>query len=362
MEMEISRVEGDPLLVLDVGGRIFKVHRSTLVNSGSNYFSNRFAGSFDATPAYQDQNGLDVYFIERSGELFEYVFQYMVSLELNLPDFHKNPVLWRNLRTEALYFGLAGLSEVLRVTYHVAPNFQNQGILYWLGTRRGTANYQNPYSIGLVHVGGWVDNTANANEYLFGLAGGHYSRKSFVQHRAEPKDMDFAEYTDLLNVPIGSSSRLLDCDHGGKRLGAMVDLKGCLVKPTHFSLRASLCLGMDGDWNFEASVDGEHWECLHASRDESFLRLRGELANGKAAMQYVQRVFFEELEQHVVDQKEAMDVLVSFLEREQRHTWEITPPPTQFYRYFRIIGAEEVGGGGCLHGEGLELYGDIYEE
>jgi BTB/POZ domain len=358
------QLEGDPLIVLDVGGRIFKCHRSTLLNSGSHYFINRFSGSFDARAAYVDQNGLEVYFLERSGELFEYVFQYIVSLKLELPAFHQNPVLWRNLRSEALYFGLEPLYNLLKITHRVAPNTGNQGILYWLGTRRGMANYQNPYSIGAVHVGGWVDDSAYAQEYLFGLAGGNYSRKSFVQYRAEPKDMDFSEMsaTDLDNVPIGSSCRLLDCDHGGKR--AVLDLKECYVRPTHFSLRASLCLGMDGDWNLEASEDGHEWDILHASRNEDYLRLRGELANGKAALRYVQRVFFEELELHKVDNREAMDVLVSFLEREQRNTWELHPPQGcehKFYRFFRIIGAEAVGEGGCLHCEGIELFGEVYE-
>ena len=360
--MEISRLEGDPLLVLDVGGRVFKCHRSTLLNSGSMYFQNRFNGSFDARAAYRDHNGLDVYFVERSGELFEYVFQYIVSLKLNLPPFHKNPTLWRNLRSEALYFGLENLYELLKITYRVEPNTGNQGILFWLGNRKGNADYQNPYSIGAVHVGGWVDQSEFSEEYLFGLAGGNYSRKSFVQYRAEPKNLDFTEHTDLLTVPIGSSCRMLDCDHGGKRLPAVLDLKGCYVKPTHFSLRSSSCLGMDGDWNFEGSEDGKTWDILHASRNEGYLRLRGELANGKAAMRYVQRVFFEELELHQVNNKEAMDVLVSFLEREQRHTWPITPPHDNFYRYFRIIGAEEIGAGGCLHCEALELYGDVYED
>ena len=346
-----TRIEGDPLLVLDVGGQIFKCHRSTLLNSGSHYFSNRFGGSFDAKAAYRDPNGLDVYFVERSGELFEYVFRYIVSLQLNLPDFHKNPVLWRNLRAEALYFGLESLYELLRITYVVTPNANNsshQGILYWLGTRRGTTDYTNPFSMGACYVGGWVDDSANQDEYLFGLAGGQYSRKSFVQYRAEPKNMDFSEHLALLTtVPIGSSCRLLDCDHGGKRLPAVLDLKAIQVRPTHFSLRASLCLGMDGDWNLEASEDGVTWDVLHASRnEETKLRLRGERANGKAAMRYVQRVFLEELELHQINNKEAMDVLVSFLEREQRSTWAISSPHNNFYRYFRIIGADEIGVGG----------------
>jgi len=362
MEVENAIVDGDPLLVLDVGGRIFKCHRSTLLNSGSHYFANRFGGRFDAKAAYRDTNGLDVYFVERSGELFEYVFQYIVTLQLFLPPFHHDNVLWRNLRAEALYYGLNDMFEKLRITYSVEPNTGHQGILYWLGTRRGTTDYRNPLSLGLCYVGGWVDDSKNANEYLFGLAGGQYSRKSFVQYRAEPKDFDFNVHLNELTVPIGSSCRLLDCDHGGKRLPAVLDFKSIRVRPTHFSLRSSLCLGMDGDWNFEGSENGTDWCVLHASRSEEHLRLRGERANGKAAMQYVQHVFVEELELHKINNQEAMDVLVSFLEREQRHTWPITPPhPNVFYRYFRIIGADEIGVGGCLHAEGLEIFGDVSE-
>ena len=56
-----------------------------------------------------------------------------------------------------------------------------------------------------------------------------------------------------------------------------------------------------------------------------------------------------------------------FAERELRHTWEITPPSDIFYRYFRIIGSgndyeRAENSSNCLHGVGLELYGDIHEE
>lgn len=56
-----------------------------------------------------------------------------------------------------------------------------------------------------------------------------------------------------------------------------------------------------------------------------------------------------------------------FVEREFRHTWQITPPSDIFCRYFRIIGVgpdyeHGENASTCLHGVGLELYGDVHEE
>ena len=53
------------------------------------------------------------------------------------------------------------------------------------------------------------------------------------------------------------------------------------------------------------------------------------------------------------------------LGRRHRRTFALTPTDN-YYRFFRISSAgTEVGvsdGLGCLHGIGLELYGDVHEE
>lgn len=65
-------------------------------------------------------------------------------------------------------------------------------------------------------------------------------------------------------------------------------------------------------------------------------------------------------------ESEQQQVGQEFADRVRRHTWTIDPPST-FYRYFRIIGSgtdyeRAENASDCLHGVGLELYGDIHED
>ena len=62
-----------------------------------------------------------------------------------------------------------------------------------------------------------------------------------------------------------------------------------------------------------------------------------------------------------------MKISQEFAERELRHTWQIDPPSPTFFRFFRIIGSgtnyeRHENASNCLHGVGLELYGDVHEE
>lgn len=343
----------DTIVGLDVGGTLFYFHLSILLNSGSTYFARRFGGNFDAAVAYRDEHGRSVYFIDRSPKRFEYVRDYIVTLNLHLPSDDDLP-LRRALREEAEYFGLEGMTERLRVTHVETPNLDNQGILYWLGTRRRTTEYRNPFDIGMVHVGGWIDDTANhSTEAFFNFAATHYTRQNFVAYRPSVK-IDGETYR------IKHVSFLMSCEHGGARLPVVVDFKFVRIRPTHYSLRASKCRGMEGDWNFEASHDGQHWEVLHASRGDDHLCMGHDIIHGQrtGAETFLQ----EAMQEYVYSEDEALDAVISFLELHHRHTWELNPPPEQFYRFFRMIGADDIGENTCLHGDGLELYGEIYEE
>ena len=67
----------DPIVGLDVCGRVYYCHQSTLTQV-SPYFCHRFNGNFDAGVAYTDPHGRNVYFVERDPMAFAYIFKYMV--------------------------------------------------------------------------------------------------------------------------------------------------------------------------------------------------------------------------------------------------------------------------------------------
>jgi len=351
----------DPIVGLDVGGTLFYFHLSILVHhSGSTYFQHRFSGNFNASVAYVDERGRHVYFIDRSPRRFEYVRDYMVTLQLHLPETNNNHdlSLRRALREEAAYFGMPGMMEILQVSHVETPNLSNQGILYWLGTRRRTTAYANPHAMGACYVGGWVDDkeqhyaTTRTPGSYFDFAATHKTRENFVGYRT-PVRIDTETYL------IKHVSFLMSCEHGGARLPVVLDLKKIQVRPTHYSLRASKCKGMEGDWNFEASHDGVTWDILHASRGDNNLLLSDHAPGRRTSAE----TFLQEaMQAFVYSEEEALDAVISFLELHCRHTWTLDPPPDQFYRFFRIMGASELGTDSCLHGDGLELYGEVYEE
>lgn len=68
--------EDDPIIGLDVGGKLFYTHRSTLTNSGS-YFAARFGGMFSAGSSWTDGRGRNVYFLDADGILFEHILSYV---------------------------------------------------------------------------------------------------------------------------------------------------------------------------------------------------------------------------------------------------------------------------------------------
>lgn len=138
---------------LDVGGATFYFHSSVLLQSGSSYFAEQIEGGKNTDDALQyiDEKGRTVYFIDRPPKRFEYVRDYLVTGSLNLPE--GDIILRQNLREEAEFFDLKGLFDIAKVSRKISPSKSNKGILHWLGTERGSASYQNPYTIGAIHVG-----------------------------------------------------------------------------------------------------------------------------------------------------------------------------------------------------------------
>lgn len=340
----------DPIVGLDVCGKVYYCHQSTLTQV-SPYFCHRFNGNFDAGIAYKDLQSRHVYFVERDPIAFAYVFKYMISpatcCHNHLPSFSSNQALVRSLRAEADFFGLVGLSEILQTTASFSPAESNMGVLYWLGCRKGTtAAYQNPYAIGAIHVGGWVDDdVANHQKSMFALARSASCRANFVHYQQPPV---LVSRTVNSRVTIESYNYLLWCDHGMERLPVVIDLKSVLLRPTHYSLRVSQCYGMQGDWNLEGSTDGTVWDVLHAARNDQHLCL----SESSDIITKLDKSF-----PLSSSHEQRSEALLRLIEQDYRHTWELTPRPTQFYRYFRIIGAgsEHDVRDNCLHGEGALL-------
>jgi hypothetical protein len=50
----------------------------------------------------------------------------------------------------------------LMITYSCFPDVDgSKGILYWLGTKKGTENYINPFFRGAIYVTGWFERQRN---------------------------------------------------------------------------------------------------------------------------------------------------------------------------------------------------------
>jgi hypothetical protein len=336
----------DPVIGLDVSGKVFYFRLALLLKSGGKFFKTLVK---EGNEAYKDERGRKVFFLDRCPDTFKYVAKFLVSGQLNLPE--DDMAIRRDLRDEAKFLGLIGLTKLLTVCHTFSPAESNQGVLYWLGTKKGKAPYENPYSLGAVYVGGWVDDPKNEEEDIYELAKTARSREAFVHYRLKPH-VHFVKNT----WEMESFNCLLWCEQADRKLPVMVDLKSVLLRPTHYSLRVSHCSGMAGDWNFEASKDGKTWDVLHEARSDRSLHL----PEGPEEQLEKRLQFYSD---HVRSDQLAADLILSTLEQDHRHTWTLKPPPTQFYRCFRIIGAgaSPEDGDCCLHGEGLELYGDVYE-
>lgn len=347
---------------LEVAAKISSTVTDTLTNN-SQYFAAKFSGNWSEGCSYKDDRGRQICFIERDGEAFEYILSYLrtpVRLPAKLPAFHDNPTLWRALRVEADYYGLTNLSDLLRVTYSYSPvSHGDRGVLYWLGTNKGQEQeYRNPFKSGVVHVGGWVDMTKQELEAIgdydsdIDCAATLDSRAILVQYRPEVYGGD-----SVLGLELTTESNychILFCEHSGMRKPVVVDFKFVLLKPTHFSIRHHLICGggmSAADWDFEGSVDGLTWDTLFMYREDDN-ESRGEYFSHQLVNKFVSENAGEENK----------DIVTSWVERNHRETWSLNPLPTVYYRYFRIIGAGAIEEDcRCMHGLGLELYGDVHE-
>lgn len=358
----------DTIIGLDVAGKLYYCRKSTLLGDGTSYFAARFGPDSMMDPQRDriDENGREIYFVDRNPEMFAHVLEYlrMQRIPPQIGTFRENPNLWRSMRDEALFFALDELASLLKITYSCSPGKDGgQGILHWLGTDGGRSDeYVNPYHRENIDVTGWFDDVSALGQH--DPSWGSSERKEFfVQYR--PISGRPLLDTDVIWPGAGNVyfSCLTGCNHSSERLPVVVDLRRVAVSPTHYSLRYGACRGMDGSWNFEASTDGENWVTLHEGRKTDGHNLTHERMQQRHNSE---REWFEEIfhgEEAYTPIMDWQEVYCDYMERHYRHTWELNNvPPGVFFRYFRIIGADAPGEGGCLHCIGFELYGKVYEE
>jgi len=96
------------IITLNVGGTMYQTRLKTLLRfqRDGDYFRSRFSGNFK-----NDMEEDGSYFIDRSGQLFEYILHYLQNNDLPIPtdDFLKN-----RLVTEAKFYGLNRLVAILK--------------------------------------------------------------------------------------------------------------------------------------------------------------------------------------------------------------------------------------------------------
>lgn len=351
-------------------GSVWYCPRQALTSIPNSYLSARFGfdGKIPPGAERKDEYGRSVYFIARDGQLFgKHILPFLVTDDANISSFSANPKLWRQLRNESTFYGLDQLSNLLYVTSSFHPEENgDQGVLYWLGTDKSTREYMNPYARGAVNVTGWVDMTPEEYEaigevYDDGehscktLASLPRSRQALVQYRPPVKGVSAGNH--MLHAQ--DTCYLLFCEHDDALNPVVLDLKSIRLQLTAYSLRWDVSCGMT-DWNFEASVDGNEWEMLHAARDENISP-----PSSQEMEELTRETLFEDdyEQEDIPKEAELSEFLLSYVERKHRHFFEIDHNDETegvFYRYFRFTGVEESTS--CLHGVGLELYGNVHEE
>ena len=339
----------DIIVGLDVAGKLFYCRKSTLLGDGTSYFAARFGpdSMMDPERDHIAENGREIYFIDRNPEVFKYVMEYLRIQKLppEIGTFRDNPSLWRALREEAEFFCLGGLISLLKATHSCTPDVDGgKGVLHWLGTNKGRDSYVNPYVRGAIDVTGWFDSPLTLDP----VKGAYEIREFLVQHRSMHTTTSRTEFNVIPFMSLYSN----------QRTPVVIDMRSIACCPSHYSLRsANPQQGMDGSWSFEGSVDGETWVLLHAGTND------GHKLNMEQRQQ--QQLEVEENFARSLMTNEAencLTVLCDYMERHHRHTWQVNDSSDQYFRYFRIRGADPFDGEGkelCFIG--LEIYGRVYE-
>lgn len=358
METAAKRPRVDAVIGLDVAGKLYYCRTSTLTVGGgsSSYFAARFGPSKTLDPEIDrvDANGRNIYFIDRDPDIFSYVLDHLRTNNLpsRLGSFREKSDLWHALRKEAEFFALDGLSSLLKVTYTCSPERDGgKGVLYWLGTDKGSKEYTNPYNMGSVDITGWMDD--DTQPYTF-----PETRLYCGQRRIKGL---YIEYMPQANKEDGECGldTLLPGGEANNENPVVVDLRTNVVSPTHFSLRYGGCCGLQGSWNLEASMDGENWVILHRGTNDD-----GNKVSQRRRNERINAGEYDALGgllYGIDGEEERKNEYNHYMERNYRHIWKLDNFSREFFRYFRMIGTGPPDERRCLHAIGLEIYGSVYE-
>ena len=319
-----------------------------------------------------------------------------------------NQHLWDRLRDEALFFGLDGLVKLLSVTFSCSPDDENgikhKGILYWLGTKKGTMGYLNPLERGEVWVAGCMDYSYEDKEWFEGPDETE-EKAYFFQYRPNlegealvdengvsppGRNQGHLTHDDLMNSDSKEAKAALRSIFDGG-MGSFI-LSGCdacrtgtagedpvvisfknglAISPTHYSIRNAACYGMSGDWDFSGSVDGgKTWRTLHRQRGKTKLyggvsgdrQMRGEQEEAR----YEQILKIRDYVRSFDGMEARKEAVCDYFEEHQRHTFKLDYPSADFFTHFRFISVQtytyDRRNEFCLHGIGFEIYGEVREE
>jgi len=125
---------------LNIGGKIFTTSLDTLTKEKDSMLASMFGGNFTIAA---DEDG--EIFIDRSPQHFGVILNYLRT-GLFPPRNMYNPFDYTTLQAEVEYYGISSLSSLFHKTktFVYQYDFDNNGLLYWIGTSKGSKPYTNP--------------------------------------------------------------------------------------------------------------------------------------------------------------------------------------------------------------------------
>uniref|UniRef100_A0A7S1N3T9 F5/8 type C domain-containing protein n=1 Tax=Eutreptiella gymnastica TaxID=73025 RepID=A0A7S1N3T9_9EUGL len=132
--------------------------------------------------------------------------------------------------------------RVTGIAFPYKSDFDNNGILYWMGCDYGRAEYRNPARLGLVTV------TASSCEY------GDASHA--VAHSSIASD-----HETFMTQSVAGSWLVVDLGVQYTVCPTAYTLRNCIINPCH-----SLA-----NWDLQGSTDGKTWTTLRAHKDDRML-------------------------------------------------------------------------------------------
>jgi len=168
----------------------------------------------------KDEEGC--YFIDRPGDSFAPILRYLQTGEFIPPsDVQKMKLI----ALEADFYQIHSLVDLLSYKPFTCTTNTTDGILYWLGTNRGTQPWANPHTSAVVVVTG-ASNPANV----------------------------VGRYTDVAEAGWCNDAR---------NKSFVVDFKQCLITPTSYSLSWSNSCHQPRHWTLDGCLSGGAWIQLH---------------------------------------------------------------------------------------------------